>query len=206
MADDTRVTHPRLGFACVLALVCALGCALPAAAQAADIFVKRDPGLTAAERADLRADAGVRHRRMARLADSELVSVPAGDEQAALAALNADPDVRYAEPVVPFKLAASDDLYYYNQWALENVGQPLPPRGEPGIEDADMDVPEAWAVSRGAGQTVAVIDTGIQRDPSRSRRQHRTRRALGDHHAGRQRRRQRPRHQRGGRDRRGRRQ
>jgi subtilisin family serine protease len=34
MADDTRVTHPRLGLACVFALVCAIGFALPAVASA----------------------------------------------------------------------------------------------------------------------------------------------------------------------------
>ena len=58
MADDTRVTHSRPGLACALALVCALGCVLPAAALAPDIIVRRDPGLSAAERADVRADAG----------------------------------------------------------------------------------------------------------------------------------------------------
>ena len=36
MADDTRVTHPRLGLACVFALVCAIGFALPAVAGAGE--------------------------------------------------------------------------------------------------------------------------------------------------------------------------
>jgi hypothetical protein len=35
MADDTRVTHPRLGLACVFALICAFGFVLPAAARSA---------------------------------------------------------------------------------------------------------------------------------------------------------------------------
>ena len=46
------------------------------AAQAADtveLIVRRDAGLTAAERADLRADAGVAYERSVRLPDTEVV-------------------------------------------------------------------------------------------------------------------------------------
>ena len=69
MADDTRVTHSRPGYACALALLCVLGLSLPAEALASDIVVRRDPGLTAAERADVRADAGVKLERMLPLAE-----------------------------------------------------------------------------------------------------------------------------------------
>jgi subtilisin family serine protease len=41
------------------------------------------------------------------------------------------------------------------QWALHNVGQ------EGGKVDADIDAPEAWAVSTGADVLVAVLDTGL---------------------------------------------
>ena len=82
MADDTRVTHSRPGYACALALLCACwACCLPAAALASDIIVRRDPGLSAAERADVRADAGVALARMLPLPDTELVTVPAARER-----------------------------------------------------------------------------------------------------------------------------
>ena len=94
MADDTRVTHSRSGFACALALLCALGCVLPAAARPPDIIVRRDPGLSA-DRARRRA----RRRGRAGSSGCSRCRTPSSsasrtrDEDAALAALNADPDV-----------------------------------------------------------------------------------------------------------------
>jgi len=42
-------------------------------------------------------------------------------------------------------------------WALHNIGQ------DSGLEDADIDAPEAWDIDRGKPQiTVAVIDTGVR--------------------------------------------
>jgi len=35
-------------------------------------------------------------------------------------------------------------------------------RHQTGIADADIDAPEAWTRSEGAGATVAVVDTGIE--------------------------------------------
>ena len=98
MADDTRVTHSRPGFACALALLCVLGCALPAEALASDIIVRRDPGLTR-RRAGRRA----RRRRGRARADAAAAEHRAGErpgrrEERALATLNADPDVRFAAP------------------------------------------------------------------------------------------------------------
>src|SRR4051794_28111785 len=93
MADDTRVTRARRGLACAFALFWVLGCLLPVGAQAASIILRRDPGLSAGQRAALRAHAGVRHERTLALPDAELVSVPAAAQERALAALNADPHV-----------------------------------------------------------------------------------------------------------------
>ena len=135
-----------------LALVALAFAALPAQAQAADIIVRRDAGLDRAERADIRRDAGVTLVDTLTLPDTEVVS--SDDPQAALAALNADPDVGYAELDHPVKLLSTDALFS-QQWALENTGQ------FGGVADADMDVPEAWRLSTGAGVTVAVVDTGV---------------------------------------------
>jgi subtilisin family serine protease len=126
-----------------------------------DIIVIREPGLSARERGDLRADAGVAHVRMMRLADTEVVRAPAGDLTEALKALNADPDVVVAEPDAPIRALTNDPGWQY-LWGLENTGQPV--LGVAGNSDADIDAPTAWTVSTGTGVTVAVVDTGAQLD------------------------------------------
>ena len=149
-------------------LVCLLATPLASAATPAqhledsglrEIIVTRVGGLTAGERAGLRADAGARHVRSMRLTNTEVVRVPAGRLVEALAELNASPDVVYAEPDVPV-LAQSADAGWTSLWGLHNIGQTV--GGAPGIFDADIDAPEAWTRSLGAGQTVAVVDTGSE--------------------------------------------
>src|SRR5215212_5726846 len=129
------------------------------------IIVRREPGLSAAERVDVRADADVTLTRRSTLTDTDVVRADTGDLAEAVAELNRDPDVIYAEPVVVMS-ALSADSYYGSLWGLENVGQKmwLPggagyyPAGTP---DADMDVPEAWTQVTGAGVTVGIVDTGM---------------------------------------------
>ena len=145
-----------------LALLGALSLAAPAqAAVEEEIIVKRAPGLTAAERADVRADADVEFESALRLPRVELVRAEPGERAEALAALNADPDVIWAEPNRERRIATSDSLYGL-LWGLENTGQFVRTAG--GTPDADIDAPEAWATSRGHGVTVAVMDTGVQPD------------------------------------------
>jgi subtilisin family serine protease len=149
------------------------GLALPAAAGAdepvtpvqleqqgvRDIIVRRAPGLNAAERADVRADAAVELTAPLRVEDTEVVRAQPGRLTEALAALNADPDVVYAEPDLPVEAMAADPSWAM-EWGLENTGQSI--HGSMGLADADIDAPEAWALgATGAGQTVAVVDTGV---------------------------------------------
>jgi serine protease len=62
-----------------------------------------------------------------------------------LAALRARPDVHFAEPVVRVHgLWQPDDPEFAKQWHLKAVGAPA-----------------AWDTTRGAGVTVAILDTGI---------------------------------------------
>src|SRR4051812_26941166 len=163
MADDTRVTHSRLGLACAIALLCVISCAVPSAADAAEIIVRRDAGLSTSERAALRAGAGVDFERKMLLPDTEVVSVPDDEQAAALAKLDADPDVRFAVPDDRVKVAAppppTDDEYFPRQWGLWNDG---PTSTYPtAIEDADIDAPEAWDVMEGQGITVGVVDQQV---------------------------------------------
>jgi thermitase len=162
------------------ALVAFVAAWTPAAAQAAigpqqvealdrqgatEIVVRREPGLSAAERADVRADADVALERRSTLPDTEVVRADTGDLAEAVAELNRDPDVVYAEPVVVMS-ALSADSYYGSLWGLNNTGQNLwLPDGSGyylgGTPDADMDVPEAWTKATGAGVTVGIVDTGM---------------------------------------------
>ena len=130
MADDTRVTRTRSRFACAMVLLWALGVLLPQGARAADIIVRRDQGLTASERAQLRADAGVEHERMLSLPNTEVVSVPDADEAAALAALNADPDVVVAAPNVVVHVAAvrAELEHYFPRVSGATTPTSTPPR------------------------------------------------------------------------------
>ena len=135
---------------------------LPEAATASTtttrIIVKRDPGLTATERADIRADAGVRHVESLPLPRSEVVRAAPGGVRSALRDLNKDPDVEYAE-IDRGVHATSDDEYFGLLWGLRNLGGSV--QEAPATIDADMDVPLAWQLSTGQGVTVAVVDTGV---------------------------------------------
>ena len=140
---------------------------MPATAQAGegDIIVRRDAGLDRAERLALRQRTGVRFAASLPLPGAELVR-PEGARQQALDALNRDPDVLYAEPDRRVH-AVTNDADWDVQWNLENRGQAILGRNDgtlgwqSGVEDADVDGPEAWLRSQGAGVTVAVVDSGI---------------------------------------------
>src|SRR4051794_3140718 len=145
----------------LLAFLLLAALSAPASAQAAqgDIIVQRKSGLDRSERAGLRDRADVRLRETLPLAATELVS-PQGSQAAALAALRKDPDVVYAEPDRRVH-ALTDDAAWGDLWALDNTGQSVngPYDGQhysnqTGTPDADIDAPEAWARSRGAGVTV----------------------------------------------------
>jgi len=145
----------RITFA-IGSLVVAL--ALPASASAQDIIVKRVPGLDREQRLDVRQDAGVTLDEALTLPDTERVTAPAGEADAALQALNADPGVLYAEPDLMVALQSNDAEFPW-MWGLHNTGQML---WTLGTADADIDAPEAWAKSKGAGAVVAVVDTGVE--------------------------------------------
>jgi hypothetical protein len=135
----------------------------PSAAAAAPapaderIVVQREPGLTAAERRDLRAETDVTLAETSRLAGVEVVVPADGDRARALAELRRHPDVRWAEP--DRRRAAAADPFVQLEWGLSNTGQSV--WGVRGTPDADIDAPEAWAVTRGAGVSVGVVDSGV---------------------------------------------
>jgi subtilisin family serine protease len=161
-------THsPRRALLALTVALCVglpLGAPAVAGAQTApetvDLIVRRDPGLDASERAEVRAAAGVSFDRRLRLADTEVVTVPAAQADAALSALRASPGVRWVQrDGVARAQSTGPDTYFDQLWGLHNTGQEVD--GTWGTPDADMDVPEAWEQSTGSGVTVAVVDTGV---------------------------------------------
>jgi thermitase len=146
----------RLSF--IAAFLVSLMVAPVAEAATSDrIVLKREPGLSAAERADVRADADVTLEHTLGIAGVEVVTADDGDRARAVSELRADPDVVWAEPDRR-RVAASDPLAEL-EWGLDNTGQLV--WGQRGTPDADIDAFEAWAISRGAGATVAVVDSGV---------------------------------------------
>jgi len=142
-----------------------------------EVLVKFSPGTNANARAEAhRVAGGVQLAEIARTR-VQRVRVAAGQELATIARYQRNPNVLVAEPnyirSIPTPLAPGDgsapgDYYFAEQWALDNTGQSffciIPAFCfYSGTPDADIDAPEAWAISDGSGSivTVAVIDTGI---------------------------------------------
>ena len=69
--------------------------------------------------------------------------------------------IKTVEPNYAYGLnEASNDSYYSKLWAIENTGQDV--NGKSGTNDADMDIKEAWNISKGSSDVVvAVLDTGV---------------------------------------------
>src|SRR3954468_17601061 len=81
----------------LIALLAAAALAPVAPAAASDIVVRREPGLDATQRADVRADADARLVDRLSLPDTEVVRVPGGRLAEAARAQRDCPRVRYAE-------------------------------------------------------------------------------------------------------------
>lgn len=135
-----------MGLACAVALFCALGCLLPSLAAAEDIIVHHEADVSAAERADVRADAGVRFERHLALPGLEVVSAPADEARRAIARLDADPRVDLALADVTLRTTADAGLGWPLDWT----------------NDSDVDGPQAWQTGwEGQDVTVGVVDQSI---------------------------------------------
>jgi subtilisin family serine protease len=74
--------------------------------------------------------------------------------------LSNDPVVEYAEPDYILTTAViPNDEYFTIQWGMNNTGQIV--YGSRGKIDADIDMPEAWEITKGSQDIiVAIVDTG----------------------------------------------
>jgi len=155
----------------------------PGPRVAGEVLVKFVPGTAAAARTDAHGQAGGTVLAEIARTGLQLVAVPGGGEVAALERYRRNPNVLFAEPNyirsfpepsnhAPGSEVVAGDFYFDEQWALKNDGQEfycLPFLDEElcfyiGTADADIDAPEAWAISMGTPAVrVAVIDSGIDR-------------------------------------------
>jgi thermitase len=113
------------------------------------LIVKREPGLSASQRSDVRSDADAQLVGTLRVRDAEVVRVQRGGLVAALDELNGDPRVEWAEPDGVDR-AFSNDALFADQWSLPAPGT-----------SGGIDAVDAWSLSTGVGQTVGIADTGV---------------------------------------------
>jgi subtilisin family serine protease len=133
----------------------------PLPAVAGELLIGFESDVGAAEQKAMLKKVGASEKQKFKRINGTLAKVRPEDVDKALAQLRRDKRVRYAEPNVVFSVdAATSDPFYSRLWGLENTGQAVD--GYPGTPDADIDAPEAWAVTTGStAVTVAVIDTGV---------------------------------------------
>lgn len=125
-------------------------------AYAGEAIVRFEPGTTAAERLAARRSAGVSLDRALELPRAQVVAVD-GAVATAVARLERAPDVAYAQPNYRYRalaVAPPDDSFFGDLWGLQDSAVPNPGVG----------VLDAWETTRGAGQTIAIVDTGVALD------------------------------------------
>jgi len=173
MASDrsqSRRSSQRWATAVALAAVCAL----PGIAVAADgdgpkvdraavdsprapfvsgeAIIRFEPGTTASERLAARQAGDVTLDQALRLPQTQVVEVD-GSVSAAIKRLERQPDIAFAQPNYRYQAlaVAPDDSFFGDLWGLDSPQLPSPGVG----------ALAAWDTTRGAGQVIAVVDTGI---------------------------------------------
>jgi len=91
----------------------------------------------------------------------DLLPISSGHVLAAVRALKAQPEVRYAEPdYVARSSGAPNDPFFGQQWGFSNTGQLV--NGTTGTAGADEHAVPAWSVATGSRSVViAETDTGV---------------------------------------------
>jgi subtilisin family serine protease len=118
-----------------------------------------------AARASVRRSYRVRSTRVLAYSGLRVLRLARGASvRSAVARLEREPAVAYAQPNHYYKLAATpNDPRFGEQWGLNDVGQAV--EGSAGIPDADVDAPAAWDLTTGLQPlVVAVADSGVAYD------------------------------------------
>jgi thermitase len=118
-----------------------------------EAIVRFEPGAGPAQRGEARRAADARYAGPLGIPRLQLVEVD-GPVPAAVRRLERQPGVAYAQPNYAYRALAvepPDDTFFDELWGLSD---PLLPH--PGVSAL-----EAWEATEGAGQTIAVVDTGV---------------------------------------------
>jgi hypothetical protein len=143
-------------FFLIAPLLAVLLLACSAAAGAADLLVKFQPGIDSTAATRVLSAQGARELRRVHGIGVRVVSVPNGEVGAALRALDRDPKVLFAEP----------DALAKPQETVPN--DPFFPRGGYSLQAGawgwyQTHTTQAWDVTTGApGTVIAILDTGIK--------------------------------------------
>ncbi|HEU5141703.1 MAG TPA: S8 family serine peptidase, partial [Solirubrobacterales bacterium] len=120
---------------------------------AGEAIVRFEPGASKAQRQDARGAAGVEFEAQLLLPRAQLVEVE-GTVGTAVRRLRHQPGVAYAQPNYRYEATATpppDDTFFGQLWGLS----------DPALPDPGVSALEAWGESEGAGQTIAIADTGV---------------------------------------------
>jgi thermitase len=125
----------------------------PDAYVSGEAIVRFERGASRAERREARRAAGVSFEDQLLVARAELVDVD-GAVKEAVRRLERQPEVAYAQPNFRYEalaVEAPNDSFFAQLWGLSDPALP-----KPGISAL-----EAWEETEGSGQTIAVVDTGV---------------------------------------------
>jgi subtilisin family serine protease len=130
-----------------------------------ELIVRYRAGVDRAGRAAVVNSIDATRKQFLLVPRAELLELPDGvSVDSAVRALEATPDVQYAEPNrIYHAQGIPNDTRFAELWGLNNTGQQID--AVAGTPDADIDAPEAWEQTTGSKDVVvAVVDTGIAYD------------------------------------------
>jgi subtilisin family serine protease/fibronectin type 3 domain-containing protein len=127
-----------------------------------ELIVKFKTGTTSSAKQSLYTKNSLKVKKTSKVTAADLVTLPKGaNVDNAVKALKADKNVELVQPnYLYYPENISSDPMSSQLWGHENVGQEI--YGIPGTEDIDIDVPEAWSITKGSANVViGIIDTGV---------------------------------------------
>ncbi len=122
------------------------------------INVKFADGMTDQKINSILADYNARIKSTIAGINVKVVEVPVGQEEIIRKKLIEQGVVKYAD-LDYMAQALTNDPSFVNQYGLKNTGQSI--KGFAGTPNADSKLEPAWAVTKGGGVKIAILDTGI---------------------------------------------